>query len=282
MSVPQQFREEIYLPVSVIIPCFQCDKTIQRAVESVTAQTMQPQELILIDDYSNDEGATLTALARVADGCGGIEVKILKSEVNLGPASARNLGWEQSTQPYIAFLDADDSWHPNKLEIQYQWMIENPDVELSSHASISINPDQHLPDLPKKIVAHPIRKIALLFHNYLPTRSVMLKSNITYRFTPEKRYAEDYLLWLKIVFLGGKAFFLDMPMAFAYKHEYGEGGLTSDLWRMQQGVLDTYDQLFSAKLISMPWLFLAKSFSIIKFLRRLVITKWRSIFEVNA
>lgn len=268
-----------FAPVSVIIPCYRCADTIQRAVDSVMAQTLPPHEIILIDDFSNDAGETLGALDRLRQMYQGTNIKILSLHKNSGPGSARNAGWQESSQPYLAFLDADDSWHPKKLEIQYQWMAAHPDVVLSGHPSVKITIGDAMPDLPKILVTRYVNKRGLLFSNCFPTRSVMLKREVPYRFIPEKRYAEDYLLWLTIVFSGQPAWFLNMPMAYSYKEEFSAGGLTGNLWQAQQGVLDTYRSLFNVGFISFFTYILISSLSFLKFFRRWGIVKCRALFD---
>ncbi len=266
-------------PVSVIIPCYRCEDTIKRALDSVIAQTLPPEEIILIDDFSNDDGVNLAALNQLGQGHQKTSIKIVRLDKNSGPGSARNAGWKEASQPYLAFLDADDSWHSKKLEIQYQWMAAHPDVVLSGHQSIKISENVALPELPESLLVRRVNKYSLLFSNRFPTRSVMVKREVFYRFLPEKRYAEDYLLWLTIVFNGQQAWFLNSPMAYSFKEDFGDGGLTGNLWKTQLGVLDTYHRIFSAGFISIFMLILVSGFSFFKYLRRLGITKVRSLFN---
>ncbi len=266
-------------PVSVIIPCYRCEDTIKRALDSVIAQTLPPEEIILIDDFSNDDGVNLAALNQLGQGHQKTSIKIVRLDKNSGPGSARNAGWKEASQPYLAFLDADDSWHSKKLEIQYQWMAAHPDVVLSGHQSIKISENVALPELPESLLVRRVNKYSLLFSNRFPTRSVMVKREVSYRFLPEKRYAEDYLLWLTIVFNGQQAWFLNSPMAYSFKEDFGDGGLTGNLWKTQLGVLDTYHRIFSAGFISIFMLILVSGFSFFKYLRRLGITKVRSLFN---
>ncbi|RMG23518.1 MAG: glycosyltransferase family 2 protein, partial [Methanobacteriota archaeon] len=108
--------------VTAIVPCYCCSDTIERAFYSVVNQTVLPKEVILVDDASPDHGRTLSILHGLKQKFNEtLDIRILAFEKNQGPASARNAGWEAATQPFIAFLDADDSWHPRKLEVQYQW-----------------------------------------------------------------------------------------------------------------------------------------------------------------
>ncbi len=270
-----------FAPVSVIIPCYRCAQTIQRAVASVIAQTLLPVEIILVDDFSNDAGMTLSTLVGLQNEYSETIIKILRFDKNRGPGSARNAAWDESAQPYLAFLDADDSWHPEKLEVQYKWMAAHPSVAMSGHSSVKITEGTDIPDLTNELVTHRVRSVGLLVSNRFPTRSVMIKRELPYRFIPEKRYAEDYLLWLSIVFDGQVACFLHKPMAYSFKEEFGDGGLTGDLWKAQQGVVDTYKRLYRAGSISLFTFVLISGFSLLKYFRRYVIVKWRGCGKGN-
>jgi len=118
--------------VSVVVPCYRCKETIERAVASVMGQTQVPAELILVDDQSGDGSLDLLKLIQSKYGCN--QIKVVSLTVNQGAASARNAGWDVATQPYVAFLDADDAWHPLKIEIQLEWMLKHPGAALTGHA----------------------------------------------------------------------------------------------------------------------------------------------------
>ena len=120
------------VPVSVIVPCYCCAATIETAIESVARQTARPAEVILVDDASGDD--TVAALRRLHHRHGADWMKVIRQEQNGGPSVARNAGWAMATQPYLAFLDADDSWHPRKVELQYGWMAAHPEVALTGHS----------------------------------------------------------------------------------------------------------------------------------------------------
>ncbi len=265
-------------PVSVIIPCYRCADTIGRAVESVICQTAPPEEILLIEDGSDDGGETLASLYRLQQKHQGeTSIRAIPLSENSGPSGARNAGWEAATQPYLAFLDADDSWHPQKLEIQYQWMAAHPEVVLTGHQSVWIRQGNLFPDLPSTIQARAIGRVRLLLSNCFPTRSVMLRRSIAYRFDPTRRYAEDYLLWLKIVLNGESAWLLGAPLAYSYSADFGGVGLSGDLWQMEKGELDAYQQLYLCRLIS--WLALVglMLLSLVKFLRRVVVCRLRRL-----
>lgn len=264
----------MYTPVSVVIPCYRCSETIHRAVSSVIDQTCPPREIFLIDDHSNDEEATLSAIKQIKqlNVNKNIKIEVVALEENSGPSVARNIGWDMAREPYIAFLDADDSWHKRKLEIQYQWMIANPQVAISGHRSQVITTHTTVDKVGEELSCIKIAGQSMLIANPFPTRSVMLKRDIPCRFHPQKRHAEDYLLWMQIVFGGWQAFFLESTLAYSYKEEYGKAGLSQSLWKMEMGVQDSLKRIYQEKKISWLAYVMAKTFSILKFIRRFALT----------
>jgi len=257
-----------YLPVSVIIPCYRCAVTIERAVDSVLNQTQVPEEIILVDDFSDDGSATISYLKNLKQKYQKFNIQILSLEKNQGPGSARNEAWKIASQPYIAFLDADDSWHPNKLELQYSWMKSHPEVLLTAHSSIQLFNDSHQKQFNHCKNFYPLNIIKLLFFNCIPTRSVMLKREIQYRFSPGKRYAEDYLLWLSIALDRHPIYFLGLPLSYSYKNEFGDSGLSSHMWQMEMGELNNYFLLFKTNKMSFFLFFTCSAYSLIKYIRR--------------
>ena len=106
--------------VSVVIPVFNGAAFIARSVGSVLAQTCKDFEIIVVDDGSTDD--TLAFLAQLAQNSG----IICLHQENAGPAQARNLGIQSASGKYIAFLDCDDIWVPEKLEAQLSILEGNP------------------------------------------------------------------------------------------------------------------------------------------------------------
>jgi glycosyltransferase involved in cell wall biosynthesis len=245
----------------------------------VVKQSCPPEEVILVEDCSDDAGETLDALYKLKTFFRGeIDIRVLTLKKNSGPGGARNAGWDEARQPYLAFLDADDTWNSSKLEIQSSWMETHPDVVLSGHLTAQLKTAIVPPTWRGKIIADVITKCDLLFFNRFPTRSVMLRRNNVYRFDPLKRYAEDYLLWLKIVLNGGKAVVLKAPLAYSYKVAFGGGGLSGNTWEMEKGELDAYGRIYRERLISRVLYFACAIFSLLKHLRRLVILHLRRAY----
>jgi len=256
-------------PVSVVIPCFRCSLTIRRAVSSIENQTQKPAEVILIDDASGD--TTLAVLKEIENEHPNW-VKVVHFDENKGAASARNAGWVVATQPYVAFLDADDAWHPKKIEIQYAYMTQHPDVVLCGHGYKRLSNENLLPDWGvTKYVAQPIHKWLLMLSNKFVTPSVMLKREIGQRFVERQRYMEDHMLWLLVVCSGGKIVKLSAELAAIYKRPFGVMGLSAQKWSMERGDLGNYRRLYFADCINGYQLLALGTYSLLKYIRRLII-----------
>lgn len=261
-------------PVSVVIPCYRCADTIARAVESVLAQTLPPAEVLLVENGSGDSGETLAALTALRERYGEV-IHIINMEENTGAAGARNAGWEAAMLPYVAFLDADDAWHPEKLNIQFRWMAQHPEVAICGHQIRVIGSVNDIPASSGSPSATRIGRKAWLLSCRFSTISVMLRRDLPFRFEPGKHHAEDYLLWLRIVLNGHDAWRLEAPLAFCFKPLYGGGGLTQNLWRVEKGELDTYRRIRCEGLISYPVYVALVLYSLLKHLRRLARVAFR-------
>lgn len=257
------------VPVSAVIPCFRCSTTIGRAVASIAQQTAKPVEVILVDDASGD--GTLQVLRELAQAHPGW-IKVLQLNENRGAASARNAGWEAASQPYIAFLDADDAWHPEKLRIQYEYMCSNPEVAISGHQCIWLHDGETPPDAPLSMAASKIKPVSLIFKSCFSTPTVMLKRCLQFRFPDNKRYSEDLYLWQQIAFSGLPITRMESTLAYIHKAPYGEGGLSAQLWEMEKGELGNFAALYQAGYINWLLLVAATGFSITKYVKRLALT----------
>jgi glycosyltransferase involved in cell wall biosynthesis len=262
-------------PVSVIIPCFRCSATIERAIESVAGQSVLPAELILVDDANDDE--TFSELCRLQNGFRSGWITIIRQSINSGAGSARNAGWDAAKSEYVAFLDADDTWHPNKLEIQLGVMSAYPDALISGHRSTigSTLPD---PGSADGISVETITFRQLLFANRFVTPSVMLKRVMPFRFRAGQRHMEDHLLWMQIAASGAPVLRLDAKLALTYKPAYGRSGLSSNLWLMEKAECGNYLHLAQTGTIPRIGALLLCCYSALKFIKRIVIVATRRLF----
>lgn len=109
--------------VSCIVPTYNGEAYLGESLESILAQTYQRLEVIVADDGSTD--ATLEVAARY-----GPRVRVV-AQANAGPAAARNLGVRAASAPFVAFLDQDDLWHPEKLTRQMARFVARPELDVS-------------------------------------------------------------------------------------------------------------------------------------------------------
>ncbi len=254
--------------VSVVIPCYQSAATIGRALASVAAQSCKPQEVIVVDDASDSE--TCKVLRKLADKYGADWLKVYFLPDNCGPAAARNYGWERATQPFLAFLDADDSWHKDKIALQLAFMQHYSKIDISAHSCGDIL--IHVGRLPKQFQASLYNLRQLIFRNRLRTPTVMLKREAVLRFPEGLRFSEDYFLWLALLKTGSRAAFLDIPLAVIHKPAFGVAGQSAALWLMELGELKALYAVWRRGSVSIVLFIAALSWSLFKSLRRLLLT----------
>ncbi len=265
-----QVDASVGAPVSVVIPCFRCAETISRAIASVAKQSLLPLEVLLVDDCSGDN--TLTIIEALAKKYPQGWIKIVALPKNVGAGEARNAGWEMASGEFVAFLDADDAWHPRKIEIQYAYMSAHPEVDLCGHERRLLVQEAGLPDwdLPQ-YEARSIHKWSLLLSNKFVTPSVMIRRDVEQRFVEGQRHMEDHMLWL-LLSCGGKGVVkLSAELAAIYKSPFGMTGLSAQIWAMERGDLGNYRRLYRLGYIGPIQLGLLAIYSVLKYIRRLVI-----------
>jgi glycosyltransferase involved in cell wall biosynthesis len=235
-------------PVSVVVPCYRCADTIAASVASIAVQTMPPQEVLLVDDCSGD--ATLSTLHQLAATYPQGWVKVLTSPRNGGPSQARNIGWAHASEDFVAFLDADDSWAPAKLELQMQALRSDPEIVLIAHRMDVRDRAAGPPRLKPPVRARIVGRRRLLLNNPFPTASVVLRRDLPFRFNEKFRRVEDFLLWAQIAFSGYRCAKLNQTLASWHKPTYGAGGLSADLAAMHQAGKEVRRELLRQGLVS--------------------------------
>jgi glycosyltransferase involved in cell wall biosynthesis len=257
-------------PVSAVIPCFRCADTIGRAVASIAAQTVRPAEVILVDDSSGDE--TVAELHRVAGQYPAGWVRVIALADNAGPGSARNAGWDSANQPWLAFLDADDAWHPRKIELQLAWMEGHSDAALCGHGTAVSPAEGRYPEVPAKVAGARVSFRHMAIANRFPTRSVILRRDLPFRFGG-RNVTEDYLLWLEVVLKGHPAYRIEAPLAVSFREEFSPGGYSGQLWRHERRELAAWRILYNDGHLTWPMWALASIWSLVKFIRRTIMRR---------
>lgn len=187
--------------ISIIIPMYNAQKYILETIESVLNQTYLNWEMIIVDNFSTDDSRNI--VKSIND----TRIKLIELNSNSGgPARPRNIGIENSKGEYIAFLDADDLWIKDKLEIQLHDMLEN-DFNFSSTGKININEKSENINFKAEILSKLDsfkRKETIcdfIRSKYIYTSSVMIMRERIVSFTEEKKMVsvEDFCAWLEVL-----------------------------------------------------------------------------------
>lgn len=178
--------------VSVVMPAYNCEKFIEEAIRSVLMQTV-PLELIIVEDQSKD-GTKEKIMPFLQDE----RVHYIVNDTNLGVAKSRNRAIELAKGTYIAFLDADDKWTENKLELQVKLM-EDKQAVLSSTARELI--DEEGKSMGKVIpIQEEITYSDLLKSNTINTSGAMIRATVAKKYLMVQDHLhEDYILWLNVL-----------------------------------------------------------------------------------
>jgi glycosyltransferase involved in cell wall biosynthesis len=249
--------------VTVIIPAFNCSNTLRRAIESISSQSLLPKHVIVVNDASIDN--TSIVLRTLQNENLPFNLFVLSNIENLGPGLSRNLGWDLATTKWIAFLDADDAWHPRKLELQIKTVSENPTLDLICTQTYFMKANSSVPIIENKSKIVKIGMNGMLFRNIVPTRSVLMRREITQRF--RDGLSEDYGLWLECLHSGLRFAKIQLPLAFHFRAEFGTGGLSSRLLNHEYYELKNLIRYALKKPI---WILFALLFSIVKFIKRVL------------
>ena len=219
--------------VSVVMPAFNCGKTIGQAVESALCQNVPLELLIVVDGPSPETEEALMPWAR--DG----RVRILHNGRNLGAAASRNRGIRAARGKYVAFLDADDIWLPGKLEKQVRLLEENGAV-LCATARELLRPDGTSNGI---VLPAPARITyrRLLRHNCIACSSVVVRTEAVRRFPMRSDAShEDYVLWLELLRVYGWACSLPEPML---RYRTGSSGKSGNKLQSAAMTFRVYRQL---------------------------------------
>ncbi|MBK9249682.1 MAG: glycosyltransferase family 2 protein [Ignavibacteria bacterium] len=189
--------------ISIILPCYNGANTICDTIDTVLSQTYTNWELIVIDDCSVDSSVRIIRSYLENDK----RIRLIELGENSGrPAIPRNIGCSVAEGTYIAFLDADDLWHKQKLELQLGFMIDNKAkfcstniVKFNDRAEVELLEKVHFSQVQvKESITHD----RLIRKNTICNSSVMLEKQLMDRvdFIEDIRYKaiEDYHCWLMI------------------------------------------------------------------------------------
>ena len=185
--------------VSVVMPLFNAAHTIDKSINSVLEQTYTNLELIIVDDCSTDDGVARVLKLASKDK----RIKLIRLQTNSGAGKARNIAIKAANGRYISFLDADDKWFRNKLEVQIKTFAETKSALICSGYTVV---DAEYNRIGEKIAQREISYNDLVKQNLIGCLTAIYDIEKTGKvYMPEIRKRQDYALWLSIVRKHGAA-----------------------------------------------------------------------------
>lgn len=244
--------------VSIITPVYNCEKLIKETIKSVQEQTYENWEMILVDDCSTDKSEEIIKSIMKED----IRVKYFKLDENSGAAVARNYALEKSNGRFIAYLDADDLWRKNKLEIQIKFMLNNncafscTDYEKIDEEGNSLN----------KIVKIPPKVDYNLFlrNTIIQTVGVMVDTKITGKellVMPNIRRRQDAATWCQLLKAGYDCY--EVPENLSY-YRVVTNSLSSNKFKAVKGTWYLYRNIEKLSLPKACFCFIGYAFNAVK------------------
>lgn len=195
--------------ISVVIPCYNAEKTLGRTVDSVLAQSYQNIEIILIDDVSKDGTLKVAREYEAKDS----RIRVIAKSENGGVARARNDGVKAASCDWIAFVDSDDYWAADKLEKQIAAVERDPAAGLVFTGSAFISDEGKMFDytlsVPERITYNE-----LLSQNLISCSSVLVKKELMEHnpMPTDKDIHEDFATWLAVLSECGYAVGINEPL----------------------------------------------------------------------
>lgn len=257
--------------ISVIIPAYNCEDSIRKTVSSVISQTRYDlvDEIIVIDDGSTDN--TADVVKKISETCN--KIKLIGKE-NGGVSSARNLGIRKSHGTWIALIDSDDEWLPEKLEKQWEKITENPGIKF-----IGCGRNYEKVFWGKKISddLYELDLDHMLIKNWPHTSTVLIHRNILRDvglFNEKMRYGEDGDLWFRIV-VKYSVYYIPQTyeIAGSMKRPFGETGLSANLQTMHIANMRNIRKVYKEKYIGKAFYIFLTLYTNAKYVRRKVLTK---------
>lgn len=255
-------KEEL---VSIITPVYNCEKLLPKTIECVLNQTYKNWELLLVDDCTPDNSANIIKEYQKKDE----RIKYFKLEKNSGAAVARNKALFESKGRFVAYLDADDIWKPEKLEKQVKFMLENKyaftctDYEKINEDGASLN---KIIKIPKKVNYN-----LFLRNTIIQTVGVMVDTSITGKDVlkmPNIRRRQDAATWCQLLKNGFDCY--ECPENLSY-YRVVNNSLSSNKFKAVKGTWNMYRKIEKLPLWKSCYCFIGYAFNAVR--KRIYIKK---------
>lgn len=254
--------------ISVIIPMYNSSSTIERALKSVITQDYEDKiEIIIVNDGSRDN--SVEVVEKFISFHQNKRI-VLISQENGGVSKARNTGLKNASGDFIAFLDSDDAWFANKLSDQMKILENNPKVDLLGAAFEGFYFEKK-----REGDIFKVEFKNLIFKNYFQPSTVILKKNVVDKiglFDETQKYAEEGNFFFRVSQEFNCFFYNKKLITYGDgKQGFGVSGLSANLKEMEKGELKNLKFAYTNKWINSFTYSYAVSFSILKYIRRIII-----------
>jgi teichuronic acid biosynthesis glycosyltransferase TuaG len=242
--------------VSIITPSYNSSKYIVECIESVLSQTYENWEMFIVDDCSTDNSKEIISAYSTKDK----RIKPFFLKQNVGAAEARNVAIRQSKGRYVAFLDSDDLWNPEKLDKQLSFMKENV-------LAFSFSTYQFMSEDGKELLNIISAPKMMTYHSYLKNTiigclTVIIDREKTGEFEmPNIRSSHDMALWLLIMKRGFSAYGLEQNLA---KYRVVSSSNTSNKVKASKEVWNVYRKVEKLNIFYSAICFIGYAFNAIK------------------
>lgn len=245
--------------VSVITAAYDAEAFIAQTIASVQAQTFGDWELLVVDDASTDRTAEIVATLAAADP----RIRLIRLKRNRGVAAARNTALDAAQGRFVAFLDGDDLWLPQKLERQVAFMQRH-------NAAVSYTAFRRIDEAGGRVgrlISAPARLgyRDLLQNTAIAALTGMVDTAKTGPIRMTEAHRDDYILWLSLLKRGFVAHGLQQDLA---RYRVVRGSLSSKPWRSAAWVWEVYRRVEKLKRVEAAWCMLNYGFRAV--LKRLV------------
>lgn len=258
---------------SVVIPMYNNEKTIRKVIQSVVNQTRYDliDEIIIVNDGSIDKSADIV---EEIINLGNSKIKMVNKS-NGGAASARNVGIKLARNNYVALLDADDEWLPNKLEVQNSIFELYPYIHAlgSNRVGETVKHGKNINDS-----IYKISPFDYCVKNWPCTPSIIFEKTLfkdDEYFNESMTHAEEGVFFLDLAASNSGLYYTVEPLVFCGdgKPAYGHSGLSGNLKKMHKGVKLMHSIAMKKGYISFFQNLVLNWYENIKYIRRIIITK---------
>ena len=227
--------------MSIVMPLYNSERHVRDAIKSVQNQTLEEWELCITDDCSTDSSAEIVAEVAAKDS----RVKLFRQTNNQGAAAARNVSLENAKGRFVAFLDADDLWHPEKLEKQVSFMLQR-DVAFSCASYAVIGEDGCL--LGRTVTMPEVSNLEFyLANNYLQTVGIMAdvtKVEKSLLRMPKMTRRQDAATWIQVLQAGHSCYGVQQVLCYYRRAKHS---LSSNKVKAVVGTWKLYRQVVGLK-----------------------------------